>query len=116
MTIESAILIVQKMHVLFLMFGTVLIFASNASSTIRAEKIRANNRAKRKKNKTARRANRRQRPAKTNLVKRELSPKTKGAKARPLSNEQQRLYDAYIVGRDFPGFKNASNEPENTSL
>lgn len=107
MTLEAALLAVERLHILFLMFGLIL-FASNAGSTRQAENIRATKRKK----KTIGRGKGKQRTAKHLKVKEEIdTPTAKGKEPRPLSDYEKRMVDAYRIGRDWPGFKNVSNIP-----
>ena len=103
MTLEAALIAVERLHVLFLMFGLIL-FASNAASTRQAETIKA-------KKKTTARVPGRRKAAKNRKVKVAKPSIAKTDNARPLSIEDQRRVDAYRIGRDWPGFKNVSNIP-----
>lgn len=107
MTLEVALIAVERLHVLFLMFGLIL-FASNAGSTRQAENIRA---TKRKKKTTVAGKSKRREAVKTRKVKWRMKPSPAKAKPEPLSIEDQRRVDAYRIGRDWPGFKNVSNIP-----
>ena len=107
MTLEAALIAVERLHVLFLMFGLIL-FASNAASTRQAEDIRATKRKK----KTIGRGKGKQRTAKNLKVKGKIdTPTAKGKEPRPLSESKQRMHDAYIIGRDYPNFKTTSSVP-----
>ena len=108
MTLETALLAVERLHVLFLMFGLIL-FASNAGSTRQAENIRA---TKRKKKTTVAGKSKRREAGNIRMVKARRKPnRAKAAKPEPLSIEDQRRVDAYRIGRDWPGFKNVSQVP-----
>ena len=106
MTLETALIAVERLHVLFLMFGVVIIFASNAASTRQAETIKA------KKKKTTARVPGRRKAAKNRKVKVTKPPIAKTDNARPLSIiTDPAKAQAYRIGRDWPGFKNVSNIP-----
>ena len=103
MTLEAALIAVERLHVLFLMFGLIL-FASNAASTKQAEAIKA-------KKKTTARVPGRRKAAKNRKVKVAKPSIAKTDNARPLSIEDQRRVDAFRIFFVWPGFKNTSNIP-----
>ena len=118
MTNHFAIESVLSLALMFGMFGMIL-FGANAASTLQAERIREANRKKRKtkKKKTAGRTKPKRRRDKitlmgesTHSVKKQ-GRKAKAAEVRPLSEFNQRIYDRYKVGFDFPNFKATSSIP-----
>ena len=107
---------VLSLALMFGMFGMIL-FASNAASTLQAERIREANRAKRTKKKTAGRKKQGRGHGhitlmgeSTHSVKKQ-GRSTKTAKTRPLSEFNQGIYDKYKIGFDFPNFKATSSIP-----
>lgn len=107
---------VLSLALMFGMFGMIL-FASNAASTLQAERIREANRAKRTKKKTAGRKKQGRGHGhitlmgeSTHSVKKQ-GRSTKTAKTRPLSEFNQGIYDKYKIGFDFPNFNATSNIP-----
>ena len=107
---------VFRLALMFGMFGMIL-FGANAASTLQAERIKEANRKKRKKKKTAGRKKQGRGHGhitlmgeSTHSVKKQ-GRKAKAAEARPLSEFNQRIYDRYKVGFDFPNFKATSSIP-----
>jgi len=107
---------VFRLALMFGMFGMIL-FGANAASTLQAERIKEANRKKRKKKKTAGRKKQGRGHGHSTLMGesthsvKKQGRSTKTAKTRPLSESNQRIYDRYKVGFDFPNFKATSNIP-----
>lgn len=107
---------VLSLALMFGMFGMIL-FASNAASTLQAERIREANRAKRTKKKTAGRKKQGRGHGHSTLMGesthsvKKQGRSTKTAKTRPLSEFNQGIYDKYKLGFDFPNFNATSNIP-----
>ena len=108
---------VFRLVLMFGMFGLIMVGA-NAASTLKAERIREANRKKRKKKKTAGRTKPKRRRDHSTLMGesslkgvKKQGRKAKAAEVRPLSEFNQRIYDRYKVGFDFPNFKATSHIP-----
>ena len=99
---------VFRLVLMFGMFGLIM-FGSNAASTLQAERIREANRKKRtKKKQTAGRSKPKRRRDKVTLMGesthsvKKQGRSTKTAKTRPLSEFERNTLDRYFVGRDYP--------------
>lgn len=108
---------VFRLVLMFGMFGLIM-FGSNAASTLQAERIREANRKKRtKKKQTAGRSKPKRRRDKVTLMGesthsvKKQGRKAKAAEVRPLSEFNQGIYDKYKLGFDFPNFKATSSIP-----